>query len=829
MQLFTRVESITDALPYSLNTKKLDNTTELNKLNFTAFPILNNHKSYVPITGCVFEHITSTAHLSNLEKLFHLFINSLAFINNKTNTVVSRQRSVSLPSKTWAKLLNCSKSQIFSLQQSLERKGYLLITRDKNKYTQNKRNLLTPTLPDSVFKSLCKSPNKLGKDHLTHNVYLESKLEYLDRTKLFIPLNYGSLKVIASNEDLSPLQKVIWLDFYTKCYKCHISSNRTSGFSFITSYEELMERYECSRASLSKAMTVLENNNFIAKTRFFRKKDHAIEDRQDKSLWHITLSIPTSYNLELINTKDRTGVTITTDYLEKSNNDIKGLPISSEKISFNGNSVNYCNDKIDNIANYYINNILEEITDPDTNNNVSTNSLVNPNNNTTLIVSENDVDKVVNLSEIQDDISSPDPHVSKSSLHINKDLILKIKELKSNLRAKPKVIFNDFLKKFRKDDSTVDKETNEKKKAPQEFNICSELIREKLKTLPKDKADKARKFAYTLFSKKLAKGYTASLTKHELAKQLIHHAATWKPTKLGNISREKEIDTALSVAWKSIVGGTWQTPLEFAKAEVLNYEYQYYRKKYQESGVLSHEIKSLETEVNKLLGGWGCDLEGKIAKEVRTSDVTESNVPDITGVNISVTADLPLELALEKRDRLPTACLRQDLASEGSFFSGFNDKEHYHFDHDYFEPEEYTNRLNISLSQVPEDQKYLKVIPSDIKRDDSIRLEATDGKEYYVRLKELGMNDAGELVMTLKPTKYSMFLSYSRKTVPLLENNKTVIEDCVINTDSRPEASPEGLFFGSEPLLQQDSIEPEQEDKFFEDLMKFAKKGHALH
>jgi predicted nucleic acid-binding protein len=35
------------------------------------------------------------------------------------------------------------------------------------------------------------------------------------------------------------------------------------------------------------------------------------------------------------------------------------------------------------------------------------------------------------------------------------------------------------------------------------FNIHSELIREKLKILPKDKADKARKFAYSLLSLKV--------------------------------------------------------------------------------------------------------------------------------------------------------------------------------------------------------------------------------------------------------------------------------------------------------------------------------------
>ncbi|NBY34998.1 MAG: hypothetical protein EBQ62_01655 [Alphaproteobacteria bacterium] len=199
-----------------------------------------------------------------------------------------------------------------------------------------------------------------------------------------------------------------------------------------------------------------------------------------------------------------------------------------------------------------------------------------------------------------------DPTFAKSELLLNKDSLLKIKDLKSNLRAKPKVIFNNFLKKFKIEDN-IDNIPSNKQKANNyknhKFNICSELIRNKLKELSKAKADKARKFAYSLLSKKLAKGYAASLSKGELAKQLIHHAATWKPTKLGSISREQEIDTALSVAWKSIIAGTWQPPLEWAKAEVLNYEYLLYLKKYHESGIMSYEVKALEIEVINCLAG----------------------------------------------------------------------------------------------------------------------------------------------------------------------------------------------------------------------------------
>ena len=133
--------------------------------------------------------------------------------------------------------------------------------------------------------------------------------------------------------------------------------------------------------------------------------------------------------------------------------------------------------------------------------------------------------------EKNDGIKS-DPHVAKSGLLLNKDLLSKIKDIKSNLSSKPKVLFNDFLKRFSKDDCekvvASKKECGDRARSSGgEFNIHSELVRKKLKILPKDKADKARKFAYSLVSKGLATGYAASLSKHELAKQIIHHATTW--------------------------------------------------------------------------------------------------------------------------------------------------------------------------------------------------------------------------------------------------------------------------------------------------------------
>jgi hypothetical protein len=378
--------------------------------------------------------------------------------------------------------------------------------------------------------------------------------------------------------------------------------------------------------------------------------------------------------------------------------------------------------------------------------------------------------------EKNDGIKS-DPHVAKSGLLLNKYLISKIKDIKSNLGATPKVLFSNFLKRFKNEDS-IENASSKKKGVieDKEFNIHSELIRKKLKVLPKDKADKARKFAYSLVSKGLANGYAASLSKHELAKQIIHHAATWKPTKLGSVSREKEIDAALSVAWKKIVGGTWQVPLELAKAEILQYEFNAYRRKYQESGVLSHEAKALESDVNSLLGGW-CDLTGKITGGVKEGATRGEEINRDRDVAVYSSTKPSLELELEdtgyeerfNRSEYPTF--------DCSFAtSSFGNEEGEGFDYGFSEIDECSKLLNVDLSRIPEEQRYLKVTPSD--NDDSMKLETINGKEYFVKLKELEMNEEGEFVMTLKPAQSNPFLKKNK----CIKNNRILADNLIMNS-----------------------------------------------
>ena len=729
------------------------------------------------------EHILTTINLTSTEKLYYLLADSLALIGKNKGY----SRSCALPSEDWAKYLGCSRSLVFTMQKSLEQKGYFIINKDFDHIGRNKRNLITPTLPPPVFNNLNERfPDRVG-DHHPYDPLSECKRSYLDRTKLFIKLNYNLLKIITGNSYLNPMQKILWLSFYGRCYKNHMlqakenfyvdkySYNNGSSFSFISSYNEIAEQHSCNTKHLSKSLKSLEDLGFIKTQNIYvRKKssdnaDNKIQERQDESLWKITVSLPEDCISKLEKVKDRSNlilsdIKVTADTETFSPNLIGNcLILGGVKFDLNTEQSDFFKSLITCDSNdngsvvpispmhtpsdeSYTDSIMEELDMNDGGDGEDKSDEFSRFNNSKFLP---DVPETLMTSSSLENIAKKedkdngiefDPTFAKSRLLLNKDFLLKIKDIKSNLRAKTKVIFNNFLKKFKIEDN-IDNTPSNKQKANNyknhKFNICSELIRNKLKELSKDKADKARKFAYSLLSKKLAKGYAASLSKGELAKQLIHHAATWKPTKLGSISREQEIDTALSVAWKSIIAGTWQPPLEWAKAEVLNYEYLLYLKKYQESGIISYEVRTLEIEVDKLLGG-RCDLEGKIKSSV------------ISKFDYNKKSDEELYKSQDQLLYSSKDIVYKDMLSKSDYCNNAFETEL---------AEDATGESNIihsvDLSNLSDSQKHIALCGSDT---EIMEITTTDNKQYFGKLKAMEVDEHGELIMTFLPSSQREFI-----------------------------------------------------------------------
>ena len=124
MQNLSQLE--TNFPPFILDNSLSINFNQCTNPNLTIFSSLTETKSYVPISTCVLEHIITTNNLTSNEKLYYLLADSLALINKNEGGA----RVTSLPSEEWAIRLGCSRSLVFSMQKSLEKKGYFTVNKN---------------------------------------------------------------------------------------------------------------------------------------------------------------------------------------------------------------------------------------------------------------------------------------------------------------------------------------------------------------------------------------------------------------------------------------------------------------------------------------------------------------------------------------------------------------------------------------------------------------------------------------------------------------------------------------------------------------------------
>ena len=294
-------------------------------------------------------------------------------------------------------------------------------------------------------------------------------------------------------------------------------------------------------------------------------------------------------------------------------------------------------------------------------------------------------------------------------------------------------------------------------------------------------------------------GYAASLTKDELAKELIFHAATWKPTKAGAKTRTQEIDTALSVAWKAIVNGKWQAPLELSKALVLEYEFRHHKQKYQKSGIISPELKTLEIDTEKLLGKW-CDLE----KKIKSSMPLDSDQDKKDGEELCKSEGSYNHLLLQDDSLKPEYNIsgsnqtstfdvknREDLQElDNEYYQGHrvhNQSLHYLKDHgckdiiskqslydhsfetELPESEAVGNNVSyrVDLSRLPDSQKHIALYGSDT---EIMEITTTDNKQYFGKLKAMEVDEEGELIMTFLSSSQREFIK-NKETLSLNSGN----------------------------------------------------------
>ena len=100
--------------------------------------LINDRKTYIPVTTCVINNTMSIFNLTDSEKLFYLLANLYAKLNKSINS----ERSTEKSAKEWGQLLNRSEQHVFQMQKNLEQLGYFHIIRETDEDNQNEKNII---------------------------------------------------------------------------------------------------------------------------------------------------------------------------------------------------------------------------------------------------------------------------------------------------------------------------------------------------------------------------------------------------------------------------------------------------------------------------------------------------------------------------------------------------------------------------------------------------------------------------------------------------------------------------------------------------------------
>ncbi len=255
--------------------------------SFEHTVLLNKTKSYSAIASCVLEHIITTENLSELEKLYYIYLDLKA----NYNLAKKCKRNAAIAAALSAKQLNMNTCTIFRLQTSLANKGYLNIQKSKRIYDPN---VFTPTLPKSVFESLVNQASRVNPGAIKSTDCFRS---YLDSDKMFIPLNYQQINYLINTKALTKLQKLIWLFFYVSSFIAKQSSAKKRA---TTTQAELCQTFKCSQPTISKALINLNKFGFINKVRYDVKSDINDESYSTKSVFFIEALFPLDAMTDLL-------------------------------------------------------------------------------------------------------------------------------------------------------------------------------------------------------------------------------------------------------------------------------------------------------------------------------------------------------------------------------------------------------------------------------------------------------------------------------------------------------------------------------------------------
>jgi hypothetical protein len=464
-------------------------------------------RGYSAIASCVVEHIITNTELKESERLYYLLTDLFANYNRSKHG--AKARTATLPAAIWDKCLNLREEYVFVLQKSLEQKGYFHIHRQKYD-NQNEINVITPTLPNDVFENMKLSPNRNNnRDTATSD---RCQRSYLDDTKMFVRFNNKQIEFLIRDQNLTPLQKLMWVFLYLRSsFSYQSSGDRRSTLT----QSELCLIFKCTQSTASKALNRLEEFGFITKNQYKTLDSSTESNRRKKSVWFIEALFPMSAMHSLLQQKERANINNDHEYVTEVYNAVDKINyIPKVKGEYSERSGVYSQGSGEYSESSVIS--IKDIT-------------------TKSIFIKNNKQQTCSSSEV---------------LNVYFDKKQNVHEINAPQDLQAQSLFD--------------------------VDIVEEKYRSNIRKLTPEQVLKATNFARKLKRERLCSSDLIDVSESELSRQFIHHAANFKMTKLNCKTRDEEIEAALSFAWTAAQSGRWRCPAGWGNAIDLHLEREKY-------------------------------------------------------------------------------------------------------------------------------------------------------------------------------------------------------------------------------------------------------------
>lgn len=593
-----------------------------------------NRKPYITLTNSLFCHIVNKASLNNLEKLYYLLTDLYAHLGKQTKGLREAEKSgrewakLLGCSEEWVFQMQkkLEASDYF----------HIIREKDEDNQNEKNIIIPTLPDEIFIELSKEPNRFGQEHVMYTEDSHEGSKRSFLDNSKLFIKVNLQMIKLLLSDPALSSLQKLVWLYCFNRSYISYTDSYGDGTRNFITTYQELAAIFSCKENTISTAMNNLSLLGYINKKQFRIKESGKTTRRKKKSCWEIVALFPQDKMKILLQQPDRQNLAplnlddlrlynlYTQDSLATTNSStVSNSNYYHDRSAVYHDTQQYNNKK--NILN--IKNIDPEITnDNSSSSNIKFNNVFYEQNLTSLpeeftqglqiaecfnakvfeLAKHTDYPQAIKQADatltnhehwlvtkaaytLQQRLTETAKSQGVATLKFNDSEIIQLKETLFTVEEQRLLeLWYDFSNitrnKLEQEEFLLRQSWILKLLPPSDVAITPNIVLSpqpnitsienniEIPVLPGDKEDKARKFAYALQKRNLAKGYAAEISTEDLALEFIHHASTWYPEKLDCKTREEQIDAALSFAWKAAEQGKWKCPYKWLNAQIYQRE-----------------------------------------------------------------------------------------------------------------------------------------------------------------------------------------------------------------------------------------------------------------